>query len=222
MFIIKGLAFLALPALLFCRHANAVPTFTTSGPRTRDVTDTNATASTPPAILEPVIPPDVDVTDFSILALDKAVTLAWAGSPESSKPRRSLKRDTGILAQTNMTFRYPVVPLDQSVYVSGVSCSSGTLKATLTSAAYTYAKKAWTGAARIVFVTAADGCGSDHANDMFLATSISFSDSNFSFSAAGSSASYKDVAVKMNLQWGDVGTHNLRRAVDKRSVSLLA
>lgn len=73
-----------------------------------------------------------------------------------------------------------------------------------------------------MFITAADGCGLDHANDFFLTEHIDFSDSDSSFSAAGGSTGYRDIAKKFDLQWGDVGTHDLRRSVDKRSVSLIS
>jgi hypothetical protein len=223
----KELASLALPALLLCGLSTAAPSFTTSRVRSRDVAEVDApspssssTMDGTTASLEPIIPPAVDTSDLSILALDTAVTLAWAGATNSSNTKRALKRDNGVLSQANITFQYPTVALDQSSYVSGVSCSSGTLTATLTKAAYTYAKKAWKGANHIVFITAADGCGLDKANDFFLTNSISFSDSDATFKATGASAGYRNVTQSFNLRWGDIGTHDLRRSVDKRSVSI--
>lgn len=227
MFFTKELASLALPALLLCGVSTAVPSFTSSQRSrvdNRDVAGVDATSSSTNATtasLEPVLPPAVDPTDFSILALDPVATLAWAGSTNSSNSKRALKRDSGVLSQANITFQYPSIPLDQSAYVSGISCSSGALTATLTNAAYTYAKKAWKGASHIVFITAADGCGMDKANDFFLTNSISFSDSDNTFKAVGSSASYRNVTQNFNMRWGDIGTYDLRRSVDKRSVSLL-
>ncbi|KAL5383437.1 hypothetical protein PMIN06_005727 [Paraphaeosphaeria minitans] len=210
--------------VLLCGVSTAVPTFTSSQ-RTRvdsrDIAEVDATSSSTnstTAILEPVLPPEVDPTDLSILALDPTSILAWAGSTNSSKSKPMLKRDTGVLSQANITFQYPSIPLDQSAFVSGVSCSSGTLTATLTKAAYTYAKKAWKGVSHIVFITAADGCGMDKANDFFVTNSIDFSNSDNAFKASGSSASYQNVTQSFNLRWGDIGTYDLRRSVDKRSM----
>ena len=212
--------------LLFCGVSTAAPSITSSQRArydSRDVVQVNTTSTTTnttAAVLEPIVPPEVDPTDLSLFALNPVSTLAWAGSTNSSNSKRMLKRDTGILSQANITFHYPSIPLDQSAYVSGISCSPGTLTATLTQTAYTYAKKAWKGASHIIFITAADGCGVDKANDFFLTDSIVFSDGDHSFKALGSSSTYQNVTQRFNLQWGDVGTYDLRRSVDKRSVSM--
>lgn len=214
--------------LLLSTLSTAAPSFTSSQRSrfdTRDVAEVNATSSdtnTTAAVLEPVLPPQVNPTDLSILALDPLATLAWAGSTNSSNTKRELDRDSGILSQANVTFLYPSVPLDQSALVSGISCAPGTLTATLSKTAYTYAKKAWKGASQIVFITAADGCGVDKANDFFLTNSIEFSDSDNTFKALGSSSAYQNVTKHMSLKWGDIGTHDLRRSVDKRSVSMVS
>jgi hypothetical protein len=172
----------------------------------------------PTTNLEPVIPPEVDQDALSILALDTHVDLAWAGTPADAGTKRMLKRAGSVLAQAALTFAYPTVPLDHSSFVSGVSCSGDTLTGTLTSTAYAYAKKQWSGAPDILFVTSVDGCGAKDANDLFHATKIAFSDSGKTFSATGSSAVYKDVATRFTLTWGNVGSSNLRRAIDKRDV----
>ncbi|KAJ4246346.1 hypothetical protein NW762_013697 [Fusarium torreyae] len=170
--------------------------------------------------LEPVVPPAVDPRDLSILALDTKVVLAWAGSP-SSQPgsRRMRKRDDGIFSQANFTFRYPVIPLDHSTYVTDVSCSKGSLTGTISSTtAYNYAKAQWKGAGKILFITSVDGCGDDHSNDLFLSRSITFSDSTKTFTAQGSSSDYGDVYERFSLKWGALGTLNVRRAIDKRAM----
>jgi hypothetical protein len=172
----------------------------------------------PTTNLEPVVPPEVDQDALSILALDTHVDLAWAGTPADTGTKRMLKRAGAVLAQAALTFAYPTVPLDHSSFVSGVSCSGNTLTGTLTSTAYAYAKKQWSGAADILFVTSVDGCGPKDANDLFHATKIAFSDSGNIFSATGSSAVYKNVATRMNLRWGEVGSHKLKRAIDQLDV----
>lgn len=212
MLICKDIGSLTLSALSFFAYATSAYHIEESKFERRD--DSN----TPITSLEPVIPPNVNEDALATLALKTDVTLAWAGSSTSSGARRMMKRDGAVFTQAAFTFRYPTIPLDYSNFVSGVSCSGGVLTGVLTDAAYAYAKKQWTGAGDIVFVTSVDGCGATNANDMFHASSITFSDSGKKFSAKGASADYKQVARHMNLKWGDVGALKLKRAIDKRDV----
>ncbi|XEV07010.1 hypothetical protein FSHL1_012297 [Fusarium sambucinum] len=183
--------------------------------------DANATASSDnTTALEPVVPPEVDPKDFSIFELDTHVTLAWAGSPDSEPgTKRMRKRDDGIFSQANFTFKYPVVPLDHSKFVSTVTCTKGALTGVISNAAaYNYAKSQWKGNKKIIFITSTDGCGEDHANDLFLSRSITFSDDTKTFTAKGDSTEYQDVYEHFNLKWGPLGTLNVRRALDKRAM----
>ncbi|EXK26414.1 hypothetical protein FOXG_22802 [Fusarium oxysporum f. sp. lycopersici 4287] len=41
-------------------------------------------------------------------------------------------------------------------------------------------------AGKIIFITSADGCGEDHANDLFLAQSVNFNGGTKTFTAKGS------------------------------------
>lgn len=227
----KGIAFLGFAtALLFGNQVSAAPHANEARypdvPRLNSRDDSsNTTTNGTKTSLEPIVPPSIDQNDLSILSLATNVTLAWAGSTansstNSSSQRRMLKRDGGILSQAFMTFAYPTIPLDHSLYVSDVSCTKGSLTGTLSDNAYAFAKKEWTGATDIVFVTSVDGCGLDNQNDFFHAKSISFSDNNKSFTVTGSSAALKAVAVHVNLKWGDVGSTQVKRAVDKRDVSI--
>lgn len=170
------------------------------------------------AILQPVIPPEVSPDVLTNLALSPDVKLAWAGSSTASTRRRLLKRAGAVFAEAESKFRYPVVPLDHSAFVSGIVCSAGQLTATLTDVAYNYAKRQWTGAGDIVFITSVDGCGNDDENDFFHATTLTFTDSSKSFSAKGSTAEYVKIISNMRLKWGEVGARKLTRAVDKSEV----
>lgn len=218
MFLLPELRSLTLAVLLFGACSTAAPHASTPLLDRRDDPGTSG-ADGPTASLEPVVPPEVNPDALSILALGTHVNLAWAGSPADTGTKGMLKRAGAVLTQAAFTFAYPTVPLDHSSFVSGISCSGNTLTGTLTSSAYAYAKKQWSGAADIVFVTSVDGCGAKDANDFFHATKIVFSDAGKTFSATGSSAGYKSVATKMQLKWGDIGTHKLKRAIDKRDVS---
>lgn len=228
----KGVACLGLAAgLFFGNSAIAAPQVNEARypdvPRLNSRDDSsNSTTNGTKTSLEPIVPPAVDTEDLFVLSLATNVTLAWAGSPDnsttgSSPQRRKLKRDGGILSQAQLTFAYPTIPLDHSSFVTGVSCTPGILTATLSDNVYAFAKKEWTGASDIVFVTSVDGCGLDNQNDFFHAKSVTFSDSSSTFTATGSSAAFKDVAKHMNLKWGNIGSTSAKRAVDKRDVSVL-
>jgi hypothetical protein len=228
----KGIAYLGFgAAILFGNPSSAAPHVNEarypSVPRLNARDDSsNSTTNGTKTSLEPIVPPSVDQDDLFVLSLATNITLAWAGSPsnsstDSSPQRRMLKRDGAILSQAATTFAYPTIPLDHSSFVFDVSCTKGSLTATLSDNAYGFAKKEWTGAPNIVFVTSVDGCGLDNQNDFFHATSISFSDSNKSFTATGSSAAFKDVALDLNLQFGSAGTAPVKRAADKRDVSVI-
>ncbi|KAJ3522192.1 hypothetical protein NM208_g12964 [Fusarium decemcellulare] len=225
MFFTRDVASFALAALLFCGSSSGAPSNYDQPLFTRqDDTDPGANATAvdeTPTSLEPIVPPAVDPDDLSILALDTQVTLAWAGTPsDTTTTRRMLKRDEGIFSQANFTFIYPTIPLDHSTFVTDITCSGDSLTATLSSRAYSFAKKQWKGAGKIIFVTAVDGCGEDNANDLFLAKSITFDDAAKTFTAKGADAEYSEIMKNFNLKWGEIGTMNFRRAIDKRAVSL--
>ncbi|KAM0391926.1 hypothetical protein ACHAQC_006728 [Fusarium culmorum] len=205
--------------LLFVFNAYAAPGADIPRFDRRDDADTTSLGENTTA-LEPVVPPEVDPKDFSIFELDTQVTLAWAGSPGSEPgTKRMRKREDSIFSQANFTFQYPVVPLDHSKFVSTVTCTKGTLTGVISNtAAYNYAKSQWKGIKKIIFITSADGCGEDHANDLFLAKSITFSDDTKTFVAKGATTEYKEVFEHFTLTWGPLGTLNVRRALDKRAM----
>jgi hypothetical protein len=223
----KAIASSALVAVLLCSSSSsAAPHFFSNDLPRLDSRQESSSSVNASSILEPVVPPEVIEDDLSTLLLATDVSLTWAGSAgtdaetssNGTSSKRMLKRDGAVFTRGEFKFRYPSVPLDHSAFVSGVSCTGNTLTGTLTSKAYTFAKKQWTGVGDIVYVTSVDGCGLTAANDYFHATSITFSDSAKTFTATGSSAEIKDVASHMNLKWGDVGTTTVKRAADKTQV----
>lgn len=223
----------ALVGLLFCNSSLAAPkihqkVYTNNERRAAPSSIPDA----PTAVLEPVNPDGVNRGDITNLDLDKAVTLAWAGSSAATTARRLarrdgpgsshtplLKRDSAIYSSADWTFQYPIVALDQSSYVSNIKCTSGTLTGTLTSSAYSYAKSRWAKGGNIIFLTAVDGCGTDDENHLFLATLVTFSDITKSFSAKGAKTSYKAVGDRMKLRWGNVPANTkIKRAADNSEV----
>lgn len=185
--------------------------------RRQDSSNSTDNSTTTP-ILEPVVPPNVNPADLSILTLDNNVNLAFGGTLVAGADRSKAKRADGVYAAANLTLQYPTVPLDHSLFVSNIACSGGVLTGTLSSNAYGFAKPSWSKAANIIFITAVDGCGKDSENHLFHATSVTFSDTDSTFSATGSSVSYSDVVANLNVQWGAVPASNLRRSRDKRAM----
>lgn len=208
---------LLIVAVVLYNGAAAAPYVSTESYHNRRQ-DSDPNAGSNPAVLEPVIPPDINPDVLTVLAQDAHVTLAWAGSTQPSSANRLLKRESAVLSQAQFTFKYPSVPLDHSDLVFGVSCSGGAVSGTLTSTAYKFAKQQWSGVSDILFITSVDGCGQNQANYYFRATSITFTDSSLSFSAAGSPVTLGDVSVRMSLKWGNLGTQNVARGIDKRQV----
>lgn len=120
-----------------------------------------------------------------------------------------------------MSHRYPVVALDHSAFITAVSCSSGKLHGTLSKSAFGYAQQQWSKVGRIVFVTSVSGCGVDASNDYFVANSIAFTSSTSKFTATGASAMLQSIVADYQLDWGHVGTTNVRRGADKSVVGPL-
>lgn len=174
----------------------------------------------PTTTLEPVLPPDNDPEDFSILSPDPKLNLYYGGVPEANLNKRA-DSDTGILVNLDFTFLHPSVPLDYSSFISGVSCGdNNTLTGVFsTAAAYAYGKKAWTGLGNLLLITSADGCGADNQNDVFLANSVTFSDGDLSFTATGAEHLVRDVAEKSDITWGNVTPKKLRKRAYRRGVS---
>ena len=138
--------------LLCCGHASAAPQFF-SQIHDRDDTSIPIGDTT---LLEPVVPPEINEQDLSVLSLATDLPLTWSGSATTTK-RGLKKRDGAVLTRAKFTFRYPTVALDHSAFVTGIKCSGGSLSGTLTAAAYTFAKAQWTKASNIVYVTSVDG-----------------------------------------------------------------
>lgn len=219
---------MALSALLISSTAVAVtpPHWSKlAGPRGRlasrenDAIGPTSFKDTPPAptILEPMIPPSIDEDALTVLELDKEVTLAWAATADGAAGGKT-KREAAVLSQAEFKFAYPAVALDHSELVTEVQCTKNDdqLTAKMTDKAYKYAKKNWASAKDILFVTAVDSCGLKEANAYFHATSLTFNDSDKSFTAKGGATGYRNIAEDMKLNWGDAGSHNLKRAADKR------
>jgi hypothetical protein len=188
---------------------------------------TAATASIPAdqpvQTLEPVLPPDNDPEDFSILNPDPRLSLYYGGLSDGSTVSKRDDIDTGILVNLDFKFLHPSVPLDYSVFISGVSCADdGTMTGVFsTEEAYNFGKNAWTGLDNILLITAAAGCGADSQNDVFLAHTVTFSDDDLSFTASGTENLVKDVAETSDITWGNVVPAKLRKRSYKKRVCLI-
>ena len=179
-----------------------------------------AAPDVPSTTLEPVLPPNNDPEDFDILNPDPKLNLYYGGVPEANIKKRA-DGDTAVLVNLDTVFLHPSVPLDYSSFISGISCSDdNTLTGILsTEAAYDFVKNAWDGLSNLLLITAADSCGADSQNDVFLANSISFDDDDLSFTATGAEHAFRDVAEKSDITWGNVTPKKLRKRAYKRGVS---
>ncbi|GIZ47997.1 hypothetical protein CKM354_001107200 [Cercospora kikuchii] len=215
----RGIITRTLVALLTCQQVAAVPEFYSNVRHNVPRQEQTTTGNAPRAVLEPIIPPMTDEDALLTLATTKNVTLAWAGSSNTNTSKGVFRRDgSAVLTQATFEFRHPTVALDHSTYISQISCSNGKLTAKLTDKAYAYVKKRWPTNSPIIFVTAVQGCGKDEENDYFLARSVTFSDTSKTFTASGAESTYKQIGLRFDLSWGDVGVLPIKRAHDKRHI----
>lgn len=108
---------------------------------------------------------------------------------------------TGTVAKLTVTFKYPSVVLDHSIYVTSI-CSNTSLTATFnSSAAFTQAQSSWP---NTTFILVTSACTTDGQNGIFLATSVSFSGTALTAIATGSVVELVDVFDDMGLDFGAI------------------
>jgi hypothetical protein len=212
-----------LPTTALAAGLFLLPQLSLAGLAKRQDATTSATvaADAPSTTLEPVLPPDDDPDDFSILNPDPNAVLYYGGVPNTTVSKRD-DADAGILVDLDIKFLYPSVPLDHSSFISGIACSGdNTLSGVFsTQAAYDFGKKNWADLQKLILISSAEGCGMDSQNDVFLATSVTFTDSDLAFTATGSEQLIKDVAETTTIEWGNTAPQKLRKRAHKRGVCI--
>lgn len=112
----------------------------------------------------------------------------------------------GTIARLNVTYQYPAVALDQSIYISSVSCSGNTLTATFNNTGvYQYAAPLWKKASGLVFITAAPTCdGSDGQNAFLMSSTVTCDDSARTCTSSGTFKDLGDIFSSLDADWGSV------------------
>ena len=158
----------------------------------------------PIATLGPVPPPGVNMAGTGVLTPDPVAELWYNGTQSDSDGT-----DLGpVTVRLNVTYSYPTIVLDHSVYITDVICdsSSGSLHGRFnTSYPFYYAQDTWQTDEDVLLITSAATCGADAAqNAFFLAHTISFTEASFSFEALGQHVELKDVFADMTIDFGNI------------------
>lgn len=156
----------------------------------------------PIATLGPVPPPGVNMAGTGVLTPEPVAELWYNGTQNDSDGS-----ETGaVTVRLNITYSYPSVVLDHSIYIRDVVCEAGTLHGRFNSSyPFFYAQDTWQTDEDVLLITSAPTCGDDVAqNAFFLAHTVSFTESSLSFEALGQIVELKDVFADMNIDFGNV------------------
>ncbi|KAK4124723.1 hypothetical protein N657DRAFT_670636 [Parathielavia appendiculata] len=156
----------------------------------------------PIATLGPVPPPGVNMAGTGVLTPDPVSELWYNGTQSESDGS-----DLGpVTVRLNITYNYASIVLDHSIYIRDVVCSAGTLHGRFNSSyPFFFAQDTWQTDEDVLLITSAPSCGDDAAqNAFFLAHTISFQESSFSFEALGQIVELKDVFADLNIDFGNI------------------
>ena len=158
----------------------------------------------PIATLGPVPPPGVNMAGTGVLTPDPVSELWYNGTQSDSDGT-----DLGaVTVRLNITYSYPSIVLDHSIFILDVVCEAGTLHGRFNSSyPFLFAQDTWQTDEDVLLVTSAASCGNDAAqNAFFLAHTISFQESALSFEALGQLVELKDVFADLNIDFGNITT----------------
>lgn len=160
-------------------------------------------SAAPTATLTPMAPPNVDMTNPLVLTPQSVGQVWYSGNNASNSSGSGV---TTPIVRLNLTLAYPSILLDQSAYITGVTCiANSTLTASFTDAStYNYAKTTWPSGSLVVLVTAASSCGTDGQNAFFVANAISFDDSSSTVTATGSVQPIANVLQTLDMDFGSI------------------
>ncbi|KAK4102316.1 hypothetical protein N658DRAFT_506504 [Parathielavia hyrcaniae] len=156
----------------------------------------------PIATLGPVPPPGVNMAGTGVLTPDPISELWYNGTQNDSDGS-----DLGpVTVRLNITYNYPSIVLDHSIYIRDVVCSAGTLHGRFNSSyPFFFAQDTWQTDDDVILITSAPSCGDDAAqNAFFLAHTISFQESSLSFEALGQIVELKDIFADLNIDFGNI------------------
>lgn len=141
---------------------------------------------------------------LDVLTPDLAAGLFYGDSGSTGTNSTDNSTSSGTVAKLTVTFLYPSVALDHSIYITS-SCSGGQLFAVFnSSAAFAQAQNTWPSGGSFVLITAAASCGNGIQNSFFLANEVDFSASDTTAIATGSIVDLVDIFDDLGLDFGAI------------------
>ena len=160
----------------------------------------------PIATLGPVPPPGINMAGTGVLTPDPVSQLWYNGGQSDSDGT-----DLGpVTVRLNITYSYPSIVLDHSIFIKDVVCEAGTLHGRFnTSYPFYFTQDSWQTDEDVILITSAASCGNeaDH-NAFFLTHTISFQESSFSFEALGQLVELRDIFADLNVDFGNITVSN--------------
>jgi hypothetical protein len=157
----------------------------------------------PIATLGPVPPPGLNMAGTGVLTPDPVSELWYNGTQSEADGSDAVP----VVVRLNITYSYPSIVLDHSIWIKDVACEAGVLHGRFnTSYPFYYAKDTWPRNEEVLLITAASTCSDDETgqNAFFLATAISFDDASLSFEALGQTVELKDIFAALVIDFGDI------------------
>jgi PAN domain len=155
------------------------------------------------AVLGPIAPFDTDMASMDVIAPAVSAGLFYGGSSNATNSTGNSTAPETV-AKLSLTFQYPSVVLDHSIFITA-SCSGGVLTALFsTSQSFAQAQSTWPVGKSFLLITGDPSCGDGTQNSFFLATSVTFSAGSKTASALGSIVDLVDIFEDMGLDFGTV------------------
>jgi hypothetical protein len=145
---------------------------------------------------------------MDVIAPAPVAGLFYGGGDSNSTNSTSNSTASGTVAKLSVSFQYPSVVLDHSIYITA-SCSGGVLTAIFNSLdAYNQAKSTWPSGAQFLLITADPSCGDGTQNSFFLASSVTFSATpTMKATAPGSIVDFVDIFDDLGLDFGHISAN---------------
>lgn len=153
----------------------------------------------PTVITKPINPLGVDMGSINVVTPGLTNQLWYSSLANISA------NITETIARVSITYQYPSVALDQSIYIRNVTCTGTSMTVVFNnSAVYSYIAPLWRSNPQTLFVTAVASCSADGQNTFFLTGTVTCDDSSTTCSATGSAQALADVFSNLDADWGDL------------------